>query len=222
MALTGPLAANGKQALLGAQIWAGGDQRQGRPARPPGPARSTTTTSPTRRPCPASTPSCSTSTKSTSSSAALCAPTWSRRRIPVVDAEGQDLHQSVRPRCQQPNSTIRNTSRCCRPGPKPKQTFTEGFFQAAAAQNPKPKTVAIAAEDAEFARNACRRRARQRQAIWLQGRLRQELPAEHDRLLADRPRAAGRQCGSRRHLLVSAQLGRHRCSPPTSSASSRR
>jgi branched-chain amino acid transport system substrate-binding protein len=38
-------------------------------------------------------------------------------------------------------------------GPTPKQSFTEGFFEIAAAQNPKPQTVAIAAEDAEFARN---------------------------------------------------------------------
>ena len=34
MALTGGLAANGKQTLLGAQIWAAGNQRQGRTARP--------------------------------------------------------------------------------------------------------------------------------------------------------------------------------------------
>ncbi len=39
-------------------------------------------------------------------------------------------------------------------GPKPRQALTEGFFQIAAAQNPKPKTLAIASEDAEFARNA--------------------------------------------------------------------
>jgi branched-chain amino acid transport system substrate-binding protein len=39
-------------------------------------------------------------------------------------------------------------------GPNPKATITEGFFQVAAAQNPKPKTLAIASEDAEFARNA--------------------------------------------------------------------
>lgn len=38
-------------------------------------------------------------------------------------------------------------------GPTPKQSFTEGFFQLAMAQNPKPKTIAIAAEDAEFSRN---------------------------------------------------------------------
>jgi branched-chain amino acid transport system substrate-binding protein len=38
-------------------------------------------------------------------------------------------------------------------GPTPKQSFTDGFFQTAAAQNPRPQTVAIAAEDAEFSRN---------------------------------------------------------------------
>jgi branched-chain amino acid transport system substrate-binding protein len=39
-------------------------------------------------------------------------------------------------------------------GPTPKQSFTEGFFEVAMAQNPKPQTVAIAAEDAEFSHNA--------------------------------------------------------------------
>ena len=39
-------------------------------------------------------------------------------------------------------------------GPNPKQTLTEGFFQVAAAQNPKPQTVAIAGDDAEFSHNA--------------------------------------------------------------------
>src|SRR6476620_9638200 len=40
-------------------------------------------------------------------------------------------------------------------GPVPKPAFTEGFFQVAAAQNPKPQTVALAAADGEFALNAC-------------------------------------------------------------------
>jgi branched-chain amino acid transport system substrate-binding protein len=39
-------------------------------------------------------------------------------------------------------------------GPTPKASFTEGYFQIAAAQTPKPTTVALAAEDAEFSRNA--------------------------------------------------------------------
>jgi branched-chain amino acid transport system substrate-binding protein len=40
-------------------------------------------------------------------------------------------------------------------GPKTKESFTEGLFQIAAEQKPKPTTVALAAEDAEFSRNAC-------------------------------------------------------------------
>jgi branched-chain amino acid transport system substrate-binding protein len=40
-------------------------------------------------------------------------------------------------------------------GPNTKSSFTEGFFSSAMEQNPKPTTVALAAEDAEFSRNAC-------------------------------------------------------------------
>src|SRR5262245_38000870 len=40
-------------------------------------------------------------------------------------------------------------------GPKPKPSFTNGFFQVALAQDPKPQGVALAAADAEFGRNAC-------------------------------------------------------------------
>jgi branched-chain amino acid transport system substrate-binding protein len=40
-------------------------------------------------------------------------------------------------------------------GPNTKSSFTEGFYQAALEQNPKPTTVALAAEDAEFSNNAC-------------------------------------------------------------------
>src|SRR6266566_2751835 len=39
-------------------------------------------------------------------------------------------------------------------GPDPKPAFTKSFFDVAMAQNPKPKTVAIVGADAEFSRNA--------------------------------------------------------------------
>src|SRR5437764_11166862 len=39
-------------------------------------------------------------------------------------------------------------------GPEPVKTFAEGYFGLAAAQNPKPKTVAIVATDAEFQHKA--------------------------------------------------------------------
>jgi branched-chain amino acid transport system substrate-binding protein len=40
-------------------------------------------------------------------------------------------------------------------GPKTKPSFTEGLFQVALQQNPKPTTVALTAEDAEFSKAAC-------------------------------------------------------------------
>jgi branched-chain amino acid transport system substrate-binding protein len=40
-------------------------------------------------------------------------------------------------------------------GPDTKPSFTEGFFQIAAAQNPKPQTVALIAADQEFSKNSC-------------------------------------------------------------------
>ncbi len=39
-------------------------------------------------------------------------------------------------------------------GPRPKEAFAEGFFAVAAAQNPKPQTLALVGADAEFPRNA--------------------------------------------------------------------
>jgi branched-chain amino acid transport system substrate-binding protein len=40
-------------------------------------------------------------------------------------------------------------------GPDPKPTFTKHMFELAMKQQPKPQTVALAAADAEFGRNAC-------------------------------------------------------------------
>ncbi len=40
-------------------------------------------------------------------------------------------------------------------GPNPKPSFTKPFFDVAMAQNPKPQTISLAAADAEFGRNVC-------------------------------------------------------------------
>lgn len=40
-------------------------------------------------------------------------------------------------------------------GPDPKPAFTKPFFDVAMAQNPKPATISLAAADAEFGRNVC-------------------------------------------------------------------
>jgi branched-chain amino acid transport system substrate-binding protein len=39
-------------------------------------------------------------------------------------------------------------------GARPKESFTEGFFEVAMEQNPKPQTLAVIGADAEFPRNA--------------------------------------------------------------------
>jgi branched-chain amino acid transport system substrate-binding protein len=39
-------------------------------------------------------------------------------------------------------------------GPEPQKAFSRGFFELAAAAQPRPKTVALSAADAEFAQNA--------------------------------------------------------------------
>src|SRR3954466_7782808 len=39
-------------------------------------------------------------------------------------------------------------------GPHPKQSFAKGFFEVAMAQTPKPQTLAIVGADAEYPRNA--------------------------------------------------------------------
>jgi branched-chain amino acid transport system substrate-binding protein len=76
MSLTGPLAANGKQALLGMQIWEEEiNAKGGLLGRPVKLVYYDDQTNP--RPFRASTPSCSTSTRSTSWSART-PPTWRR------------------------------------------------------------------------------------------------------------------------------------------------
>ena len=40
-------------------------------------------------------------------------------------------------------------------GPTPKPAFTRGFFKVAEVQKPKPQTIALASANAEFGRNAC-------------------------------------------------------------------
>jgi branched-chain amino acid transport system substrate-binding protein len=95
-------------------------------------------------------------------------------------------------------------------GPKPREAFTEGFFQVAAAQNPKPQTLALSSEDAEFARNACDGARANAKTYGFNIIYDKTFPAGHDRFLAGHPRVAGRQRGSRGVLLLSAELGRHR------------
>ena len=88
-------------------------------------------------------------------------------------------------------------------------SFSIGFFDMAAAQQPKPQTVAILAADAEFAQSAAARRPRPDQEARLQAGLRPELSAEHDGFRARSPRRAGDQPRHRLYRRVPAGQRRH-------------
>jgi branched-chain amino acid transport system substrate-binding protein len=152
MSLTGPLAANGKQALLGAKIWAEEVNAKGGLL-----GRQVELVNYDDQSNPSNVPGIYTKLLDVD------------KVDLVVSAYATNMVAPAIPVVMQKNKTfislfaLAANSEFHYPryfsmlpsGPTPKESFTEGFFQVAAAQNPKPKTIALAAEDAEFSRNAC-------------------------------------------------------------------
>src|SRR5262252_9434008 len=151
MALTGPLAANGQQALLGAQIWAEEINAKGGLL-----GRKVQLVNYDDQSNPATIPAIYTKLIELDKCDLVVGPYGTNMvapAIPVVmqkgkafiglfalDANGEfhyDKYFSMLPF-----------------GPTPREAASEGFFQVAAEQSPKPQTVAIVGEDAEFPRNA--------------------------------------------------------------------
>jgi branched-chain amino acid transport system substrate-binding protein len=151
MALTGPLAANGQQALLGAQIWEEETNAKGGLL-----GRKVELVHYDDQSTPSTIPGIYTKLLDFDKCDLVVGPYATNMvapAIPVVmqkgklfiglfalDANGEfhyDKYFSMLPF-----------------GPTPREAFSDGFFQVASAQNPKPQTIAIAAEDAEFSRNA--------------------------------------------------------------------
>ena len=97
------------------------------------------------------------------------------------------------------------------------QHSRDGFFELAAEQNPKPQTVAIVGADAEFAQNALDGARENAKKCGFKIVYDKTLSAEHHRLHADRARHQGHQ---RRHRLrgrLSAGHGGHRARRATRS-----
>jgi branched-chain amino acid transport system substrate-binding protein len=152
MSLTGPLAPNGKQALLGARIWAEEvNAKGGLLGRPVELVNYDDQSNPSNVP-------------------GIYTKLLDVDKVDlVVSAYATNMVAPAIPVVMQKNKTfislfaLAANSEFHYPryfsmlpsGPNAKEAFTEGFFQVAAAQNPKPKTIALAAEDAEFSRNAC-------------------------------------------------------------------
>jgi branched-chain amino acid transport system substrate-binding protein len=152
MALTGPLAPNGKQALLGAQIWAEEVNAKGGLL-----GRKVELIHYDDQSNPATVPGIYTKLLDVDKVDIVMGPYGTNLNAPALPVVMQKNKLFVGFFALDVNSEFHYPRyfSMLPTGPKPREAFTEGFFDAAAAQNPKPKTVSLVSEDAEFARNAC-------------------------------------------------------------------
>ncbi len=152
MALTGPLAVNGQQALLGAQIWAEEVNAKGGLL-----GRQVQLIHYDDQSNPSNVPGLYTKLLEVDKADLVVSGYATNMVAPAIPIVMQKNKTFISLFALDANSEFhypRYFSYIPTGGPNPKQTISEGFFQVAAAQNPKPQTVAIAAEDAEFSRNA--------------------------------------------------------------------
>ena len=152
MALTGPLAANGKMSLLAMQVWEDDINAQGGLlGRPVKLIYYDDQSNPSQVPSIYSklldvdkVDLIVSGYASTQIAAAM--PIAIERKKLLVSLFGTGINDNFKyPRYF---SMIPN-------GPTPKPAFTRGFFKVAEAQQPKPQTIALAYADAEFGQNAC-------------------------------------------------------------------
>jgi len=152
MALTGPLAPNGKQSLLGAQIWADEVNAKGGLL-----GRKVELVHYDDQSNPTNVPGIYTKLIEIDKVDVVMGPYGTNLNAPALPVVMQKNKLFVGFFALDINSEFHYPKyfSMLPTGPTPREAFTEGFFQAAAAQNPKPATVALVSEDAEFARNAC-------------------------------------------------------------------
>lgn len=152
MALTGPLAVNGKQALLGAQIWQEEVNAKGGLL-----GRQVQLINYDDQSNPTTVPGLYTKLLEVDKVDLIVSGYATNMVAPLIPVAMQKNKTLLSLFALDANAEFKYPkyfSYIPTAGPNPKQTISEGFFQVAAAQNPKPKTVAIASEDAEFSRNA--------------------------------------------------------------------
>jgi branched-chain amino acid transport system substrate-binding protein len=152
LALTGPLAPNGKQALLGAKIWQEEINAKGGLL-----GRKVELVNYDDQSNPANIPGIYTKLLDVDKVDLLNGPYGTNLVAPAIPVAMQKNKTFIGLFALDANSEFQYPKyfSMLPSGPTPKESFTEGFFQIAAAQNPKPQTIALAAEDAEFSRNAC-------------------------------------------------------------------
>lgn len=152
MALTGPLAANGKMSLLAMQIWEDDvNAKGGLLGRPVKLIYYDDQSNPSQVPVIYSklldvdkVDLIVSGYASTQIAAAM--PIAIQRKKLFVSLFGTGINENFK--YTKYFSMIPN-------GPTPKPAFTRGFFKVAEVQKPKPETIALAYADAEFGQNAC-------------------------------------------------------------------
>jgi branched-chain amino acid transport system substrate-binding protein len=151
MALTGPLAANGKQALLGAKIWQDEINSKGGLL-----GRQVQLVNYDDQSNPQTVPGIYTKLLDVDKCDLVVGPYATNMVAPAIPVVMQKSKTFIGLFALDANGEFHYPKyfSMLPSGPTPKESFTEGFFQVATAQNPKPQIVAIAAEDAEFSRNA--------------------------------------------------------------------
>jgi branched-chain amino acid transport system substrate-binding protein len=152
LALTGPLAPNGKQALLGAKIWQEEINAKGGLL-----GRKVDLVYYDDQSNPANIPGIYTKLLEVDKVDLINGPYGTNLVAPAIPVAMQKGKLLIGLFALDGNKEFRYSRyfSVIGAGPKPSQAFTEGYFEVAAQQKPKPQTVALVAEDAEFARNAC-------------------------------------------------------------------
>ena len=152
MALTGPLAANGKQSLLGAKIWEETVNKNGglngRPVK---------LVYYDYQSNPSTIPGIYTKLLDVDKVDLVTGPYATAMIAPAMPVVMQKGKVFIGLFGLAVNSEFKYDKYFAMipSGPDTKPSFTTGFFEVAAAQNPKPKTVALVAADQEFSKNAC-------------------------------------------------------------------
>ena len=152
LALTGPLAPNGKQALLGAKIWQEEINAKGGLL-----GRKVELVNYDDQSNPANIPGIYTKLLDVDKIDLVNGPYGTNLVAPAIPVVMQKQKLLIGLFALDGNKEFHYSRyfSMISAGPNPSRSFTEGYFQVAAEQQPKPQTVALAAEDAEFARNAC-------------------------------------------------------------------
>jgi branched-chain amino acid transport system substrate-binding protein len=152
MALTGPLAPNGKQALLGMQIYEEEINAKGgwlgRPIK---------LVNYDDQSNPSTVPGIYTKLLDVDKVDLVLGPYATNMVAPAMPIVMQKKKTFISLFALDVNSQFHypNYFSVIPTGPKTKESFTEGVFQVAMQQNPKPTTIALTAEDAEFSKAAC-------------------------------------------------------------------